>query len=169
MPHRGGVAQPVGGRRTAGADGDAHGPLRQPRAAPRGGVVQIDPMKPKLKAPGAQRLTLNCDEPLSSIAFKITLRRYSEGLAPLHGRACEMLLKISYDTFANPRFSFFNATSLDVSSIDRRGPYSTGTARARAPWRARCSSSATAPARSATRAPPPGCTRSVSSWMRCPW
>jgi len=27
-----------------------------------------------------------------------------EGLAPLHGRASQMLLKTSYDTFVNPRF-----------------------------------------------------------------
>jgi hypothetical protein len=33
-------------------------------------------MKPKLKPPGTKRLTLKCDEPLSSFAFKLNLRRY---------------------------------------------------------------------------------------------
>ena len=36
-----------------------------------GWAVQLDPIKPTLKAPGAQRLTLTCVEVLSSIAFKI--------------------------------------------------------------------------------------------------
>jgi len=33
-------------------------------------------MNPKLKAPGTERFTLRCDEPLSSFAFKFNLRRY---------------------------------------------------------------------------------------------
>jgi hypothetical protein len=33
-------------------------------------------MKPKSKAPRTKRLTLKCDEPLSSFAFKFNLRRY---------------------------------------------------------------------------------------------
>jgi hypothetical protein len=40
-------------------------------------AVQVDPIKPTLKAPGTRRLTLNCDELLSSSAFKINLRRYN--------------------------------------------------------------------------------------------
>jgi hypothetical protein len=43
----------------------------------RGGAVQVDPIKPKLKAPGTKRLQLKCDEPLSSSAFKFNLRRYN--------------------------------------------------------------------------------------------
>ena len=35
-------------------------------------------MKSKSKAPGTKRLTLNCDEPLSSFAFKFNLRRYAK-------------------------------------------------------------------------------------------
>jgi len=35
-------------------------------------------MKSKSKAPGTKRLTLNCDEPLSSFAFKFNLRRYTK-------------------------------------------------------------------------------------------
>jgi hypothetical protein len=40
--------------------------------------VQIDPMKPMLKAPGTKRLKLNYDEPLSKLAFKFRLRRFTE-------------------------------------------------------------------------------------------
>ena len=39
--------------------------------------MQVDPIKPKLKAPGTKRLQLKCDEPLSSSAFKFNLRRYN--------------------------------------------------------------------------------------------
>jgi len=39
--------------------------------------VQIDPIKPTLKAPGSKRLKLNCDELLSSFAFKFNVRRYT--------------------------------------------------------------------------------------------
>jgi len=41
--------------------------------------VQVDPIKPTLKAPGIKRLTLKCDEQLSKIAFTFNLRRYSKG------------------------------------------------------------------------------------------
>jgi hypothetical protein len=39
--------------------------------------MQVDPIKPKLIAPGTKCLKLKYDEPLSSFAFKIKLRRYS--------------------------------------------------------------------------------------------
>jgi len=39
--------------------------------------VQVDPIKPTLKAPGAKRLKLKHDEPLSNIAFSFNLRRYN--------------------------------------------------------------------------------------------
>jgi hypothetical protein len=45
-----------------------------------GMAVQVDPIKPKLKLPGAKRLKLKCDERLSKFAFKINLRRYVTGL-----------------------------------------------------------------------------------------
>jgi hypothetical protein len=37
--------------------------------------VQVEPIKPALKAPGTKRLTLNYDEVLSSSAFNFNLRR----------------------------------------------------------------------------------------------
>ena len=40
--------------------------------------MQFDPIKPTFKAPGTKRLTPKHDEPLSSVAFKFNLRRYTE-------------------------------------------------------------------------------------------
>jgi hypothetical protein len=40
-------------------------------------AVQVDPIKPTLKAPGSKRLKLRYDEPLSKFAFNFNLRRYS--------------------------------------------------------------------------------------------
>ena len=42
-----------------------------------GEAVQVDPIKPTLKAPGIKLLNLNYDRPLSNFAFKFNLRRYS--------------------------------------------------------------------------------------------
>jgi len=39
--------------------------------------VQVDPIKPMLKAPGTKRLKLKIDELLSSFAFNLNLRRYT--------------------------------------------------------------------------------------------
>jgi hypothetical protein len=52
--------------------------LRVPRPDPHlGRAVQVDPIKPTLKAPGTKRLKLKCHKLLSSFAFKFNLRRYS--------------------------------------------------------------------------------------------
>jgi len=40
--------------------------------------VQVDPIKPTLKAPGTKRLKLDSDELLLSFAFKFNLRRYNK-------------------------------------------------------------------------------------------
>jgi len=40
--------------------------------------VQVDPIKPTLKAPGTKHLILKYDEPPSNFAFKFNLRRYTE-------------------------------------------------------------------------------------------
>ena len=45
----------------------------------RGKEVQVDPIKPTLKAPGSERLKLKCDDLLLNFAFKFNLRRYSAG------------------------------------------------------------------------------------------
>ena len=44
-----------------------------------GRAVQVDPIKPMLKAPGTILLALRCDEPLSNFAFNFNLRRYTWG------------------------------------------------------------------------------------------
>ena len=38
--------------------------------------MQVDPIKPKLKPPGTERLKLQCDDPLLHFAFNFNLRRY---------------------------------------------------------------------------------------------
>jgi hypothetical protein len=42
-----------------------------------GMAVQVNPMKPTLKAPGAKRLKLNYVELLSNFAFNFNLSRYN--------------------------------------------------------------------------------------------
>jgi hypothetical protein len=44
--------------------------------------VQVDPIKPVLKAPGTKRLKLKYDVLLSSFAFNFNLRRYVMVHAP---------------------------------------------------------------------------------------
>ena len=39
--------------------------------------MQVDPIKPTLKAPGSKRSKLKSDELLSSFAFNFNLRRYN--------------------------------------------------------------------------------------------
>jgi len=46
-------------------------------AGVRGRAVQVDPIKPTLKAPGIERLKLKYEELLSNFGFKFNLRRYS--------------------------------------------------------------------------------------------
>ena len=40
--------------------------------------MQVDPLKPTLKAPGTKHLKLKYDKRLLSFAFKFNLRRYSQ-------------------------------------------------------------------------------------------
>jgi len=42
-----------------------------------GRAVQVDPIKPTLKAPGTERSKLKCDGLHSTFAFKFNLRRYT--------------------------------------------------------------------------------------------
>ena len=43
--------------------------------------MQVDPIKPTVKAPGSERLNLTLKKMLSSLAFKINVRLYNkEGL-----------------------------------------------------------------------------------------
>jgi hypothetical protein len=49
--------------------------------------VQVDPIEPKLKLPGTERLKLKCDILLSTSAFKFNMRRYT--LAGAEGELAE--------------------------------------------------------------------------------
>ena len=40
--------------------------------------MQVDPIKPKLKAPASMHLKLRCDGQVSNFAFKFKMRRYVE-------------------------------------------------------------------------------------------
>jgi len=65
----------LGGGR--GARGDARHQMARRLRGHRGRAVQVDPIKPTLKASGTRRLKLICDDPLSKIGFKFNLRRYT--------------------------------------------------------------------------------------------
>jgi len=59
--------------------GEAHTHLfipPQPLRHDHGRVVQVEPIKPTLKAPGINRFKLTRDERLSNFAFKSNLRHY---------------------------------------------------------------------------------------------
>ena len=51
--------------------------------------MQVDPIKPTLKAPGTKRLKLKYDKMLSNIAFKFNLRRYTKGARAVRVEAAE--------------------------------------------------------------------------------
>jgi hypothetical protein len=40
-------------------------------------AVQVDPIKPTLKAPGTKHLKAKCEELLSNFGYKLNLRRYT--------------------------------------------------------------------------------------------
>ena len=58
--------------------------------------MQVDPIKPELKAPGTQRLKLQYDKPLLNFAFKFNLRCYSVGecIVALHRIGNASVIKI---------------------------------------------------------------------------
>ena len=53
-------------------------------AAHQGRAVQVEPIKPTLKAPGSERSKLKYDEPLSTLAFNFNMRRYTKELSYAH-------------------------------------------------------------------------------------
>jgi hypothetical protein len=62
---------------------------RSHHLAAQGKAVQVDPIKPNLKAPGTNRLRLNYEKLLPSFAFNLSLRRYAKE------RATELLQEVS--------------------------------------------------------------------------
>jgi len=57
-------------------------------------VVQVDPIKPTLKAPEPKRLKLECDGLLSNFGFKFNLRRYNMAEIPALGSIMHLFLGI---------------------------------------------------------------------------
>ena len=49
--------------------------------------MQVDPIKTQLKPPGTKRLKLKCDVLLSTSAFRLSWRRYTEAAAAGEGAA----------------------------------------------------------------------------------
>jgi hypothetical protein len=76
-----------------------------PQRVLRGQAVQVDPIKPELKSPGSTCLKLKYHEPLSKVAFKFNLRRYTVGRQ-------EYSEKRSYPTFAFGRAAGANTRPL---------------------------------------------------------
>ena len=60
----------------------------------QGKAVQVDPIKPMLKAPGPERLKLKYNEPLSSFAFKFKLRRYTKVRLAEATRICASVMEV---------------------------------------------------------------------------
>ena len=52
--------------------------------------MQVDPIKPKLKPPGSNRLKLKCKMLLSSSAFNFNLRRYAAESGAMTGAEREV-------------------------------------------------------------------------------
>jgi len=70
-----------GGEGGGGGDGGEAGDNPEQH----GEAVQVDPIKPTLTAPGSKRLKLKYDEPLSNIAVKFNVRRYSTAVSTPRG------------------------------------------------------------------------------------
>ena len=79
--------------------------------------MQVEPMNPTLKVPGAKRLNLKYDELLSSFAFNFNLRRYT-AVTPLPNEMAEGARPADTET-GEPRF-VSPARMLKASTL--RGP-----------------------------------------------
>jgi len=80
--------------------------------------VQVDPIKPTLKAPGTKLLKVISDEPLSSVGFKINLRRYNTEIGQL---TALQTLELNSNRLTSVPPELWNLNSLqtfDLSSND---------------------------------------------------
>jgi len=84
-------------------------------------AVQVDPIKPTLKAPGTKRLKLKHDEPLSNFAFKFNLRRYTKETTwgPLE-EVIAVGFAYTFKISARDRFGTLITTHSDVSAFSLR-------------------------------------------------
>jgi hypothetical protein len=57
--------------------------------------VQVDPLKPMMKAPRTKHLKPYYDEPPSNFAFKFNMRRYNAAAAMSDGAALNRLAKFA--------------------------------------------------------------------------
>ena len=74
------AAKGVGGGGGGGISGRSADRFAGAQLRHLGRAVQVESMNPTLKAPGSERLKLECHMLLSTSAFKFNLRRYSAGL-----------------------------------------------------------------------------------------
>ena len=69
--------------------------------------MQVDPFKPKLKAPGTERLKLQYEKLVSSVAFNFNLRRYSMAMPGpadvMNGTSTCIVVGQCRMTLSNPR------------------------------------------------------------------
>ena len=90
--------------------------------------MQVHPIKPTLKAPGANRLILTYDELVSSYAFKFNLRRYnkaltSDGATPLFAAAQNGHADVVERLLAAPGAGAYSSTfQLNLSRFGRTCP-----------------------------------------------
>jgi hypothetical protein len=92
---------------TQAADAErADGGVRQQHRVHQGRPVQVDPIKPTLKAPGTKRLKLEFDELLSDSGFEFKLRRYTK----VAGQSVDPLI------FSTSRFALVRRCRLSVSN-----------------------------------------------------
>ena len=75
-------------------------------------MVQVDPIKPMLKAPATKRLKLEYDELLSNVAFKSNLRHYIEERGAATLGLARGLFRTSTQPMSNPRNNHSSALSV---------------------------------------------------------
>jgi len=66
--------------------------------------VQVDPIKPPLKAPGSVQLRLGYDGPLSNFAFKFNSRRHTKDGGKLRRELRHNLTRFTAGAYTRPRF-----------------------------------------------------------------
>ena len=79
--------------------------------------MQVEPIKPTLKVPGIKLLNLKSDKPLSNVAFKFNMRRYTTGPEASSDVEAVVEMECEAGTHANPRSLGPLAVDDDVTSL----------------------------------------------------